>query len=68
MVVIQHKNNYSSYYLHCSKLYVYEGDLVDQGDIIASVGATGLAQSLHLHFEIRESDTNETVNPLDLIR
>ena len=40
-------------YAHCSKLYVNEGDIIQQGQEIAEVGATGNATGPHLHFEIR---------------
>ena len=40
-------------YAHCNKLYVKEGDIVEQGQKIAEVGSTGNTTGPHLHFEIR---------------
>lgn len=48
-------------YAHCSKLYVNEGDIVQQGQEIAEVGATGNATGPHLHFEIRYQ--NRLIDP-----
>ena len=48
-------------YAHCSKIYVNEGDIVQQGQEIAEVGATGNATGPHLHFEIRYQ--NRLIDP-----
>lgn len=52
-------------YAHCSKIYVKEGDVVEQGQEIGEVGATGNVTGPHLHFEIRKSE--RLVNPDDLL-
>lgn len=51
----------STLYAHCSELLVNEGDKIEQGKVIAKVGATGKATGPHLHFEIRRN--NATVDP-----
>ncbi len=50
-VEITHDNGDITYYAHCSELLVEEGDIVSQGDLIARMGATGVASGVHLHFE-----------------
>jgi murein DD-endopeptidase MepM/ murein hydrolase activator NlpD len=50
-VFIQHANSIVTKYLHFSRRAVKSGDRVRQGQIIGYVGATGLAQAPHLHYE-----------------
>lgn len=50
-VFIQHANSITTKYLHFSKRTVKQGDRVQQGQVIGYVGATGLAQAPHLHYE-----------------
>ncbi len=52
LVKIQHENGDITYYAHNSKNLVKEGDLVEQGDVIALMGCTGVASGNHVHFEI----------------
>ena len=52
-IIIDHGNGVQTLYAHCSKLYAKVGDVVERGDKIALLGATGNAQGKHLHFEIR---------------
>ncbi len=65
LVIIEHEDDVTTYYAHCSKLYVSKGDKVAQGDKIAAVGSTGRSTGPHLHFEIRIN--GKTVSPLDQI-
>jgi len=51
-VIIQHEDGYSTFYGHCSKIYVKHGQWVDQNDLIASVGSTGRTTGSHLHYTV----------------
>lgn len=54
LVIIYHGNGIYSYYAHCNSLKCEAGDKVSQGDVIATVGATGAAYGTHLHLELRK--------------
>ncbi len=49
---LQHANNVTSFYAHCSKLLVHKGDTVKCGQTVALVGDTGNATGPHLHLTI----------------
>ena len=51
-VKIEHANGNTSVYSHGSKILVKDGDSVKAGDVIMTVGSTGMATGPHLHFEI----------------
>ena len=57
-VVIQHDNSSQTLYSHMSKVSVYDGQSVVQGQIIGYVGQTGKATGPHIHFEIRDGIKN----------
>lgn len=52
-VVLLHPDGTTTYYAHCRANYVFAGQHVRRGQSIGEVGATGLAQGAHLHFEWR---------------
>jgi murein DD-endopeptidase MepM/ murein hydrolase activator NlpD len=53
------------YYAHASQLLVSAGEVVETGQLIARIGATGAATGPHLHFEIRVN--GQYVDPLPLL-
>ena len=53
LVIISHGNGIQTYYGHNSKLYVTNGQYVEQGQEIAAMGSTGVSTGPHCHFEIR---------------
>jgi murein DD-endopeptidase MepM/ murein hydrolase activator NlpD len=50
-VFIQHGEKYLTKYLHFTKRKVKKGQIVKQGQLIGTVGSTGLASGPHLHYE-----------------
>ncbi|HTS55587.1 MAG TPA: M23 family metallopeptidase [Burkholderiales bacterium] len=66
LILLQHKNGYSTAYGHLSGYAkgLREGQRVTQGDVIGYVGMTGLATGPHLHYELRVNGVYQ--NPLRL--
>lgn len=52
-VVLLHPDGTVSLYAHCQATYVFAGERVERGRVLAEVGHTGLAHGDHLHFEWR---------------
>jgi len=52
-VVIRHKYGFYTKYAHMQRMYVKPGQEVSQGDVIGTMGNTGLSTGPHLHYEVR---------------
>ncbi len=52
-VVVRHSNGTQTLYAHMSRVDVYAGQTVSQGEEIGAVGNSGRSTGPHLHFEIR---------------
>lgn len=61
-VILNHKDGYSTVYMHLSKFDVRKGDIVHLGQIIAKSGNTGYSTGPHLHYEIHVN--GRAVDPL----
>lgn len=59
---IDHGNGVKSFYAHCSRLCVRQGQYVGVGDKVAEVGETGSATGPHLHFELKCN--GQHINPI----
>ena len=59
---ISHAGGLKSFYCHCDKLCVQQGQSVAAGEKVAESGATGNATGPHLHFELKLNGT--LLNPL----
>lgn len=62
LIVLKHAENFFTAYAHLAQNKVSKGKKIDQGEVIAVVGATGKASGPHCHFEIRQK--TEARNPL----
>jgi murein DD-endopeptidase MepM/ murein hydrolase activator NlpD len=65
-IVLDHGLGLFSMYGHLSESRVEVGRLVDAGEVIGLVGATGRVTAPHLHWAVRIGDAR--VNGLDLVR
>jgi TonB family protein len=64
-IVIDHGNGYFTAYHHLDSREVKVGDNVAQGQLIGTIGSTGVSMGPHLHFEIRYN--GEPRDPFDFI-
>ncbi len=60
-VVIDGAGGYQSKYAHCDSVLVSAGQEVKRGDVIATVGSTGVSTGPHLHLEVLHN--GEYLNP-----
>jgi murein DD-endopeptidase MepM/ murein hydrolase activator NlpD len=64
-IILDHGQGLSSTFLHLSKILVEAGTTVEQGDLIAEIGATGRASGPHLDW--RMNWLNRRVDPQRLM-
>lgn len=64
-VILDHGNGITTLYAHANELLAQEGQTVQRGEAIATVGSTGLSTGPHLHFEVREN--GEPVDPMNYL-
>ena len=64
-VILDHGLGLYSFFAHLSGFAVAEGDLVDAGDVVGYVGATGRVTGPHLHWTVRLNTAR--VDPLSLM-
>lgn len=66
-LILQHGGNITTLYAHLSRFAKTSsyGSKVRQGEVIAYVGATGLATAAHLHYEYRKNGVH--LNPQTVI-
>ncbi|MCZ8154888.1 MAG: M23 family metallopeptidase [Leptospira sp.] len=63
--IIDHGNKIFSFYMHQDQINVKVGDKVKKGDVIGTIGSTGMSTGPHLHLGAKVSDT--LIDPLSLI-
>lgn len=64
-VVIRHKYGFYTKYAHMQRIYVRPGQDISQGDVLGTMGNTGLSTGPHLHYEVRIG--SQVVDPVKYI-
>lgn len=68
-IIIAHQNGYYTMYAHMAARYKQVGDIVMAGDQIGTMGNTGFAYGVHLHFGLYKGYPfrgGVAINPLNL--
>ena len=65
VIIIKHKNGYTTAYAHLSDAKVKAGDIVNKGDYIGNIGDTGMINKNELYFKI--SYLGMPIDPLKLL-
>lgn len=69
-IVIEHENGLTTLYAHNNQNLVTVGQIVEQGEIIASMGSTGNSTGPHLHFEVSVSPSlaqDQLIDPMTVL-
>ncbi len=66
LILIKHRNNWTTAYAHLEKFLVNKGEIVKTGDIIGSVGSTGNVEGYQLHFQVRKN--SKPLDPLKYLK
>jgi murein DD-endopeptidase MepM/ murein hydrolase activator NlpD len=53
VLIIDNDGGYTTFFAHLASIEVLEGQRVGAGDVVATVGSTGMSTGPHLHFELR---------------
>ncbi|WP_461641038.1 peptidoglycan DD-metalloendopeptidase family protein [Labilibaculum euxinus] len=62
-VIVDHQNGFSSLYSQMDSYSVKEGQKISKGDLVGTIGTSGLTTGPHLHFELKKD--GKLVNPVD---
>ena len=54
MVLVRHDKGYITVYAHAEDILVKKGQIIEKGDLIATVGSTGSVETAQLHFQVRK--------------
>ncbi|QSS97673.1 M23 family metallopeptidase [Psychroflexus sp. ALD_RP9] len=63
LIILDHGFGYETYYAHLKDIKVRRGQTVKRGEIIGTVGNTGVSTGPHLHYEVRKD--GRPTNPMN---
>jgi len=62
-LVLNHGYGYKTEYAHLQSFKVKKGETVERGELIGTIGKSGLSTGPHLHYEVRKD--GKAVNPIN---
>jgi murein DD-endopeptidase MepM/ murein hydrolase activator NlpD len=65
-ITIEHAGGYTTGFAHLHEFKAKPGQKVKKGEVIGTVGSSGVSTGPHLHFTVRLN--KELINPLNLIK
>ena len=65
-VMLEHSDDWMSFYAHFKRVDVAPGDRINQLDVLGLAGDSGIARSAQLHFALIHR--KQAVDPLDYLR
>ena len=65
-VILRHKYGYLTRYPHMREILVTEGQELEQGEILGTMGSTGIVTGTHLHFEVMLG--NDVLDPAPFLK
>ena len=64
-IIIDHYNNYKTYYGHLSKILIRKNEKVEKGQVIGKSGNTGRSTGPHIHYQVFSD--GKAIDPLLII-
>jgi len=66
MIIIDHGDSYYTVYAHADEIFKHKGDLVEQGEVVGTLGDTGSMVGPGLYFEVRHH--GKPINPIKWLK
>jgi len=66
MIIIDHGDSYYTVYAHADEIFKHKGDVVEQGEVVGTLGDTGSMVGPGLYFEVRHH--GKPINPIKWLK
>ena len=66
MIIIDHGESYYTVYAHADEIFKHKGDVVEQGEVVGTLGDTGSIVGPGLYFEVRHH--GKPINPIKWLK
>jgi septal ring factor EnvC (AmiA/AmiB activator) len=66
MIIIDHGDSYYTVYAHADEIFKHKGDVVEQGEVVGTLGDTGSMMGPGLYFEVRHH--GKPINPIKWLK